>query len=56
MPNIKNVQTKSIVDIAKELNQLQEKGKAGSLRPLDFANGTFSLSNIGIVSNEIKLF
>lgn len=50
VPNIKNVQLKSIIDIAKELNQLQEKGKSGNLTPLDFANGTFSLSNIGVVS------
>lgn len=50
VPNIKNVHLKSILDIAKELNQLQERGLKNALTPDDFANGTFSLSNIGIVS------
>lgn len=50
VPNIKNVQDKSILQVAQELNALQEKGQKGALAPDDFANGTFSLSNIGIVS------
>lgn len=49
VPNIKDCQNKSIIDIAKELNFLQAKGKNGQLTPNDFANGTFSLSNIGVV-------
>ncbi|XP_055586417.1 lipoamide acyltransferase component of branched-chain alpha-keto acid dehydrogenase complex, mitochondrial [Uranotaenia lowii] len=49
VPNVKNVETKSILDIALELNALQERGTKGSLNPDDFANGTFSLSNIGVV-------
>lgn len=49
VPNIKNVQNKSIISIAKELNALQERGQKGQLRPDDFANGTFSLSNIGVI-------
>lgn len=49
VPNIKNCQTKSIIEIAKDLNALVERGRTGSLTPSDFADGTFSLSNIGIV-------
>ncbi|CAO1410454.1 unnamed protein product [Diamesa hyperborea] len=49
VPNIKNVHVKSILDIAKDLNQLQERGLKNALTPDDFANGTFSLSNIGII-------
>lgn len=49
VPNIKNCQNKSILTIAKDLNDLMDKAKKGNLRPDDFANGTFSLSNIGIV-------
>lgn len=55
VPNIKNVQTKSIVQIAQDLNQLQEKGLKGSVTPDDFANGTFALSNIGMVMVFIKI-
>lgn len=49
VPNIKNCQLKTIVEIASELQQLQAKGLKGQLTPDDFANGTFSLSNIGVV-------
>lgn len=55
VPNIKNVQAKTIVQIAEDLNRLQEKGQKGSLTPDDFANGTFSISNVGIVSNASVL-
>lgn len=54
VPNIKNCQNKSIYELAVELNHLQERAVKGQLRPDDFANGTFSLSNIGIVSS-VKL-
>lgn len=50
VPNIKDIQNKGILRIARELNDLQERGQKGQLRPNDFANGTFSLSNIGVVS------
>lgn len=50
VPNVKNCENKSIFQIAFALNQLQDKAQNGQLRPEDFANGTFSLSNIGIVS------
>lgn len=50
VPNIKNVQNKSILTIGRELNDLQDRGQKDQLRPNDFANGTFSLSNIGVVS------
>nr|CAG8438459.1 15362_t:CDS:2 [Entrophospora candida] len=49
VPNIKNVQGKSILDIANELKRLQEAGKTNSIRPTDFQNGTITLSNIGII-------
>lgn len=49
VPNVKNVDQKSILEIAADLNALQERGAKGALGPDDFANGTFSLSNIGII-------
>lgn len=47
VPNVKNVQNKSIFDIAMELNRLHELGLSGRLSPEDLTGGTFSLSNIG---------
>ncbi|XP_053686129.1 lipoamide acyltransferase component of branched-chain alpha-keto acid dehydrogenase complex, mitochondrial [Sabethes cyaneus] len=49
VPNVKNVERKSILEIAVDINALQERGMNGTLKPSDFANGTFSLSNIGMV-------
>jgi len=47
VPNIKDVQDKSILEIAVDLNALQAKGVAGKLGPADLTGGTFTLSNIG---------
>ncbi|KAG6448586.1 lipoamide acyltransferase component of branched-chain alpha-keto acid dehydrogenase complex, mitochondrial [Manduca sexta] len=49
VPVIKNVQNKSILEIARELNELQEKGSKGQLGLNDLSGGTFTISNIGIV-------
>ncbi|KAH8251126.1 hypothetical protein KR038_001389 [Drosophila bunnanda] len=49
VPNIKNCQQKNIIEIARDLNALVERGRTGSLTPTDFADGTFSLSNIGVI-------
>lgn len=50
VPTVKNVQLLSVVDVARELNRLQELGAAGQLGTADLSGGTFSLSNIGSVS------
>ncbi|XP_063621545.1 lipoamide acyltransferase component of branched-chain alpha-keto acid dehydrogenase complex, mitochondrial [Cydia splendana] len=49
VPVIKNVQNKSILEIARELNVLQEKGMRGQLGLNDLSGGTFTLSNVGVV-------
>ena len=51
VPNIKNVQNLSIIKIAKELNRIQTLGKNSAIPPNDLTGGTFSFSNIGIVSH-----
>ena len=50
VPNVKNVQNKSIFDIAVELNRLHQQGITGKLTPDDLTGATFTLSNIGSVS------
>lgn len=50
VPNVKHCEQKSIFEIARDLNELQERAHKSQLKPSDFSNGTFSLSNIGIVS------
>lgn len=49
VPNVKNCEQKTILQIARDLSDLLERGRGGKLRPDDFQNGTFSLSNIGVV-------
>ncbi|CEG43297.1 lipoamide acyltransferase component of branched-chain alpha-keto acid dehydrogenase [Plasmopara halstedii] len=49
VPNIKNVQARSIMDIAEELNRLQLLAATGKLAPADLTGGTFSISNIGSI-------
>ena len=50
VPNVKNVQNKSVFDIAVDLNRLHQLGLTGKLSPDDLTGGTFTLSNIGSVS------
>ena len=50
VPNVKNVQNKSIFDIAVDLNRLHQQGLAGKLMHDDLTGVTFTLSNIGSVS------
>ncbi|OWZ21499.1 Lipoamide acyltransferase component of branched-chain alpha-keto acid dehydrogenase complex [Phytophthora megakarya] len=49
VPNVKNVQAKSIMEIAEDLNRLQQLAVVGKLAPADLTGGTFSISNIGSI-------
>ncbi|KAF3904347.1 hypothetical protein AA313_de0205819 [Arthrobotrys entomopaga] len=49
VPNIKNVQNLSILEIAAELNRLQAAGATGKFAAADLKSGTITLSNIGNV-------
>lgn len=49
VPNIKNVQDKSIYEISNELLRLSALGEQGKLGEADLKGGTFSISNIGTI-------
>lgn len=49
VPNVKDVQNKSIFEIAADLEVLKQKGQSGTLTNADLTGGTFTLSNIGTV-------
>ncbi|KAG0241378.1 2-oxoacid dehydrogenases acyltransferase-domain-containing protein [Mortierella sp. GBAus27b] len=49
VPNIKNVQNLSILEIASELTRLQEAGKKNAIPLADLKDGTISLSNVGMI-------
>jgi len=49
VPNIKNVQDLSLLEIAQELNTLQALGAQGKLEKKHLEGGTFTLSNVGAI-------
>uniref|UniRef100_A0A0N4WIN1 Dihydrolipoamide acetyltransferase component of pyruvate dehydrogenase complex n=1 Tax=Haemonchus placei TaxID=6290 RepID=A0A0N4WIN1_HAEPC len=49
VPNIKNCEQRSILEIAAELQRLQEDGKRERIARDDLTGGTFTLSNIGTI-------
>ncbi|KAJ3104562.1 hypothetical protein HDU97_009074 [Phlyctochytrium planicorne] len=49
VPNVKNVESKSVLEIAVELERLKEAGKKNALGSADLSGGTITLSNIGSV-------
>ncbi|KAF9887802.1 hypothetical protein FE257_009608 [Aspergillus nanangensis] len=65
VPNIKDVASRSIIDIAAEISRLSALGKEGKFSPADLSGGTITVSNIGniggtyvapvIVPNEVAI-
>ncbi|KAH0566088.1 hypothetical protein GP486_000526 [Trichoglossum hirsutum] len=65
VPNIKDVGSKTILEVAAELQRLQAAGASGKLSAADLTGGTISVSNIGslggtyvapvIVANEVAI-
>ncbi len=49
VPNIKQCQSKSIVDVAEEVTRLTEAARTGRVSPDDLKNGTITISNIGAI-------
>ncbi|YAL83530.1 dihydrolipoamide acetyltransferase family protein [Dermacoccaceae bacterium W4C1] len=48
VPNIKQAQTKSLVELARSLGDLVETARSGRTAPADLSGGTITISNVGI--------
>lgn len=48
VPNIKEAQSKPLPDLARELGELTEAARAGTLSPSDMSNGTITVTNVGV--------
>ena len=48
VPVIKNVQNKTLTDVAAESRDLVARGREGRLAPAEYSEGTFSISNLGM--------
>lgn len=53
VPNIKQVQNKSIIDIANEVTRLTQAAREGRVAPEDMKGGTISISNIGVIGGTV---
>jgi 2-oxoisovalerate dehydrogenase E2 component (dihydrolipoyl transacylase) len=49
VPNIKDVQQRSIVEIAHEIGRLTRAARSGIINPADLKGGTVTISNIGAI-------
>lgn len=48
VPNVKNVQNLSILEVNEEFNRIVASAQSGTLGIKDLTEGTFSISNIGM--------
>jgi pyruvate dehydrogenase E2 component (dihydrolipoamide acetyltransferase) len=48
VPVVKNVQSKSVIEISKEIKALAERARTGKATSDDLSGGTFTITNLGI--------
>jgi len=53
VPNVKNVQTKSILDLATDITRLTNDARSGRVPAADLKGGTISISNIGAIGGTV---
>lgn len=53
VPNVKQVQNKSIIDVANEVTRLTQASREGKLPQADMKGGTISISNIGVIGGTV---
>ncbi|WP_258240581.1 dihydrolipoyllysine-residue acetyltransferase [Pseudidiomarina homiensis] len=53
VPNVKQVQNKSIIDIANEVTRLTQAAREGRVAQEDMKGGTISISNIGVIGGTV---
>ena len=53
VPNVKQVQNKSIIDLAKDITRLTNAARAGRVESSDLKGGTISISNIGAIGGTV---
>lgn len=53
VPNIKDVQDKSILEVAAEITRLTLAARSGRVAPADLKDGTISISNIGALGGTV---
>ncbi|NMP32682.1 dihydrolipoyllysine-residue acetyltransferase [Thalassotalea sp. M1531] len=53
VPNVKQVQTKSILDLAVDITRLTKDARSGRVAPEDLKGGTISISNIGALGGTV---
>lgn len=51
-PVIRNADQKTIVEISAETKELAKRAREGKLKPEEFSNGTFTVSNLGMYDIE----
>ena len=53
VPNVKGVESKSILDVAAEVTRLTDAARAGRLAQDDLSGGTITISNIGALGGTV---
>jgi len=53
VPNVKQVQNKSIIDLAKDITRLTNAARSGRVESNDLKGGTISISNIGAIGGTV---
>ena len=53
VPNVKQVQTKSILDLANDITRLTTDARSGRVQTSDLKGGTITISNIGAIGGTV---